>query len=249
MNHNSDDTYTTSLQLQREKHLFIGGFCLSKLDIGVLAANRSHFLHPQENLFFETLHYPKRQQDFLIGRYCAKKAVGALLQKNDFTQTRIENGIFQQPYVYHPSYQNLQITISHSDNYGAALAFSEAHPLAIDIETICIDKTKALQTQLTKAEQVLAEKLMISKISQLTVLWTIKEALSKILKCGFMVPFEILEISTMNAQDNHMISHFKNFHQYQALSFLFHNKVCSVVYPRKTDLSIDITAIQQTFKI
>ena len=249
MSDNSVDTYTTSLQLQREKHLFIGGFCLSKLDINVLTASRSLFLHPKENLFFETLLYPKRQQDFLIGRYCAKKAIGVLLQKNDFTQTCIENGIFQQPYVYHPSYQNLQISISHTDNYGAALAFSEAHPLSIDIETVCVDKTKTLQTQLTIAEQVLAEKLVISKISQLTMLWTIKEALSKILKCGFMVPFEILEISRLNAQDNYMISHFKNFHQYQALSFLLNNKVCSLVYPRKTDISIDISAIQQTLTI
>ena len=57
MSDNSVDTYTTSLQLQREKHLFIGGFCLSKLDINVLTASRSLFLHPKENLFFETLLY------------------------------------------------------------------------------------------------------------------------------------------------------------------------------------------------
>ena len=249
MNHNFDDTYATPLRLHREKHVFTGGFCLSKLNIYALTADRSLFLHPKENSFFETLLYPKRQQDFLIGRYCAKKAVSILLQKDEFTQTCIENGVFQQPYVYHPSCQNLQISISHTENYGAALAFSEAHPMAIDIETICMDKTKTFQTQLTVAEQILAEKLVISKISQLTLLWTIKEALSKILKCGFMMPFEILEIAALNAHDGYIISNFKNFHQYQALSFLFNPIVCSFVYPRKTDLAIDIAAIQKALKI
>jgi 4'-phosphopantetheinyl transferase len=77
------------------------------------------------------------------------------------------------------------------------------------------------------------------------LLWTAKEALSKVLRCGFMIPFELLEIEMFEPNNDFAISYFKNFHQYQALSFPLANTLCSLVYPKKTELSLNTIHIQK----
>jgi len=240
-------TYTTTLILEHDTTLMTAGFCLSKKIFEALKAERVNFLHSKENVYFNKLLYPKRQYSYLAGRYCAKKAISILSSENDPTLLHIQNGIFQQPIVYHPSHHNVQVSISHTNNFGTALAFSETHPMAIDIETICSNKIATVQTQLTEAEQILGRKIVASKSAQFILLWTIKEALSKILKCGFTVPFEILEIANLAPQAHFIMSHFKNFPQYQAFSFLLGDIACSLVYPKNTCLKLDTATIQQRF--
>ena len=179
----------------------------------------------------------------MIGRYCAKQALSASTHKKDLTDILIENGVFQQPIVYYPTHKNPQVSISHTDTLGAALAFPEAHPMAIDVETINTDKDNAIQTQLTNHERRLLSSLSNTMPPQL--LWTVKEALSKILKCGLMIPFELLEVEDIIQQENFCVSHFKNLQQYKALSFLLAENVCSLVYPKKTRLNLDILYIQK----
>jgi phosphopantetheinyl transferase len=240
-------TYSTSLALIRDEAVTMAGLCLSKKSFSALKIEHQDFLHPKESVYFNRLSYSKRQQSYLLGRYCAKQAMGAFLQKKDVNLICIENGIFQQPIVQYAPYHGLQISISHTDNFGAAIAFSEAHPMAIDIETIHPNKIATLQTQLTASEQTLLDEYFASKATRFTLLWTMKEALSKILKCGFMVPFEILELAAAVPQAHFIISKFKNFYQYQALSFVFANTACSLVYPKKTRLTVDVVAIHKRF--
>ncbi len=71
--------------------------------------------------------------------------------------------------------------------------------MAIDIETINSDKDDTILTQLTDNEQKLAASLLSSPSLQL--LWTIKESLSKVLKCGLTVPFELLEVESITQQE------------------------------------------------
>jgi phosphopantetheinyl transferase len=236
-------TYQTSLLLQNEEQQFSAGFCLSKAPFNELQSAYGSFLHPKEQNYFATMQYPKRQQSFLLGRYCAKVAATAFTNEDDLTKTCIENGIFQQPFVHHKNHPNLQVSISHTDILGAALIFPEAHPMAIDIETICDSKSETISTQLTKTEQEISN----AEIKTLTTLWTIKEALSKVLKCGFTVPFELLETENFNIFDSFATSHFKNFSQYQAMSFEVGDSICTLVFPKRTKFILDIPAIQQQF--
>lgn len=240
-------TYTIPLILQREDMVLQCGFCLSGKDFDALKSERHDFLHPKENNCFDSLRYPKRQHSYLLGRYCAKRAISALLSQCDYKNICIDNGIFQQPIVQHPQHSNIQVSISHTDYFGVALAFPEMHPMAIDIETIGINKISTIQTQLTANEQKLWDVAPERQAIQFTSFWTIKEALSKILRCGFMVPFEILEISTQIYYEHNMMSEFKNFFQYKALSFIFANTACSLVYPKKTQLILDVTYIKKIF--
>lgn len=240
-------TYVTSLFSRRSEGKFLKvGFCLSNADLNDLTSAYPLFLHPQERLYLNNLQHSKRQASYLLGRYCAKQALAIYyLNPMDLTSICIEHGVFQQPVVHHPSYHKVQVSISHTDTLGAAIAFAETHPMAIDIETVCARKIEALKTQLTKAELELAADNTVCLI----VLWTAKEALSKALKCGLMVDFKLLEINTLIPSGQFTISYFKHFYQYQARSFLLAGSICTLVYPRKTQLQLDISAIQQLFGI
>ena len=237
-------TYCNPLELLYKDKILRGGFCLSPLSFQDLYRAHYTFLHSKELAYFESLTYPKRQYSYLLGRYCAKNAIAAYINLHPFTEILIESGVFYYPVVTSSRESNLQVSISHTDNLGAALAFSEAYPMAIDIEKVCSSKIEIIKSQLSSAEK----KLPFSgdEASQLTLLWTLKEALSKVLKCGLTVPFEILEVESIEEKENFVTSSFKNFKQYQALSFLVDTTLCSLVYPIKTQLILDINTLQKS---
>ena len=200
-------------------------------------------MHPNEQAFLNTLQHSRRQHSYLLGRYCAKKALAIYDNRKHSTEIYITNGVFQQPIVNSSMHDNPQVSISHTTTMGAALVFPEAHPMAIDIETIDQEKRSTILTQLTKHELELIYS--VSNTLPLQLLWTIKEAVSKVLKCGLTIPFELLEVELLVQQGNLFLSYFKNFPQYKVTSFLLSDTICSIVYPRKTLLNIDFTGIKE----
>ncbi|MBP9691776.1 MAG: 4'-phosphopantetheinyl transferase superfamily protein [Alphaproteobacteria bacterium] len=244
-------TYKTLLPLQWKNLSLEAGFCLSHVSFQNLKEDPSSFLHPLEEAYFSGLSHPRRQHSYLLGRYCAKQAIKAYCNDVDLKDIAIESGIFDHPVVTYMPGSPLQVSISHTDTLGTALAFPEIHPMAIDVEAICPSKADAIKSQLSPAEQKLwfyLRKEKSDEATQLTVLWTVKEALSKALKCGLTVPFEVLEIEIIREQEGFVISTFKNFKQYQALSFCLDAHVCSIVYPIHTSFKIDVENIKKNLQ-
>lgn len=233
-------TCNLPLTLLCNTSLLTAGFCLSKPNLSYLKSACGLFLHPEEQAYFLKLLHPKRQQSYLLGRFCAKQAL-AIYTNNSPASIKIENGIFQQPVVCSAPYNNAQVSISHTDVLGAAIAFPETHPMAIDIETICPTKRETILTQLTLSEIRL---LSSDTVDNLTMLWTAKEALSKVLRCGLGISFELLEINSIIHYTNWTLCNFKHVYPYQALSFRCGGSVCSLVYPKQTQVKFDINAVQ-----
>lgn len=234
--------YATSIILERENVTFMGSLCFCNLYC-FLNTHANTFLHPKELALLANFEHEKRQQSFLLGRYTAKQAIAALKGILSLDTIIIENGVFQHPIVKHPFCNNIQVSISHTSSLGASIAFEEAHPMAIDIEMLSDDCYEVIRSRLTSNEQGL---FFSNTVIDVVSLWTAKEALSKVLRCGFMVSFEMLEIESFGQEHNFTIYYFKNFPQYKALTFQPESRsVCSIVCPRKTRLSIDVTAIQK----
>ena len=194
---------TVSLPLSlshEEDKLWKCRLCLSNIEEEELQANRQYFLHTNEQAYFSTLLYPKRQHSYLLGRHCAKKAIAAYTGFDNLTEIWIETGIFHYLVVNHPVLKNIQVSISHGDTLGAALAFPEAFPMGIDAEEICINKIGVIERQLSPAEK---KKFSINNTDGgvSMQLWTSKEALSKILKCGLAISFDLLEIDEMEEKE------------------------------------------------
>ena len=201
------------------------------------------FLHPNERDYFNYLKSEKRRFSYLTGRFAGKLAVSEYLGEIDLQAIEIRSGIFDQPIVNHYSRDTPEITISHCSDLAVALAFHSGHPMGVDIEEIDFSKTHVFKSQLTASEIAKTEKKFEDPRIGCHLVWTAKEALSKVLKCGLTVPFEILEIEEFKVlEKNSYMTSYKNFAQYKCLSWKIENHLFSITLPKKTEMSVDIPA-------
>lgn len=242
------NTYTEKLNLKRPNSYFESYLCVSNISFLDLKEKRIQFLHTKELAYFDSLRFERRQKSFLLGRYCAKQALSAFLQEPNMTEISIHHGVFEQPIVKHSGNKGAQISISHCDHCGGAIAFPEEHPMAIDLEKINPRKKDVIRTQCTPEEYKLIQSLPIPEITQLTLLWTVKESLSKVLKCGLMTPFKIFEIKDIESKTDCFFWTFRKFAQYKVISFVIGNTACSVITPKKTEVLINVKAIKKHFQ-
>lgn len=238
--------YINKFDLIRPENKYKAAICYSFFPYMTDYKETIQYLHPQERKYFNSLTFENRIRSYLMGRIVAKQAVAALIGEKNLTNIIIQSGIYTQPVVV-SSKQNIQVSITHCDDFGAGLAFPEAHPMGIDLEMINCDKRNVLEKQITRSEKELIIFSPFSCVAGLTLLWTAKEALSKVLKTGLMTPFEIFEISKIEFHDDYAICYYKNFAQYKAISFTIHRYMCSVVHPLKTKIQLDISSFKENF--
>lgn len=171
----------------------------------------------------------------MLGRFAAKQALSKIIGEQQLDCIHIASGMFNQPVVVHPKCGNLQVSITHNGCVGAAVAFSEAAPIGIDLEKIPA-KFDVLAAQMTVAEKTIIRELPYSESTSYTILWTAKEALSKILRTGVTVPFHLLEVSDLKGRHGGTLGLYTNFPQYAVYSFVLKSRVCSISYPKLTEL-------------
>jgi 4'-phosphopantetheinyl transferase len=244
----NQNIYVKKLNLIRPNESFDAGLCLCEFSMITNYEEIVCFLHQDEQKYYETLKFERRIKSYLLGRLAAKNAIASMVGDYHTAKILIHAGIFNQPIATLEDKKNIQVSISHCDDFGAAIAFPEAHPMGIDIEKINIEQNEVIERETTESEIKLIKNLPFSYAKMLTFLWTVKEALSKVLKTGLMTPFKIYEIDKIEIQHDYMLCFYKNFAQYKAISFTIGDYVCSITYPIKTDLNIDILSINKTFK-
>ncbi len=185
----------------------------------------------------------KRKLSYLLGRYAAKIAVSKLLDESDLTQIEIRFGTFEQPIVNHMSFNTPEVTISHCDGVAMAIATQAGHVMGIDIGKIEFSKTHVFKSQITENEAQKASQQFEDERIGFHMIWTAKEALSKTIKCGLTVPFDILQIDDIRptSMTNDIYeSSFKNFAQYKCLSWNLENHLLSIVLPKKSMIPVDL---------
>ena len=204
-------------------------------------------LHPKEKVVsrgFSAI----RMQTYLSGRYCAKSAIRKLKEVKNLSDILIDHGIFDFPVIEGLDLPNTKISIAHTNKAAIAITFPEKHPLGIDIEDICEERSSAVETQLTKAEKGLKASLALSKVLFNTILWTSKESLGKALKTGLMASQLIYEIKSINLNPaGFYIVEYKHFFQYKAVSFIYQSSVISLCIPKKSNL--DFTLLKRMLNL
>ena len=240
-------TYTGACILKRAEGDVKASIVFTTLPVLCDFQMAQDILHHEEMAYFQTLKFEKRRNSYLIGRYAAKQALAAFSKEKDLGKIIIQWGILNQPIVSYLYNNNIQVSITHCNEIGAAVAFPETHPMGIDIEKVNSDSRNVLENQITQREKELIRNSSCSYDRMLTVFWTVKEALSKTLKTGLTTPLSIFELSRIELNHDHAISFFENFGQYKAISFNLSSFVCSLVYPKNAEIEIDIEAIQSVF--
>lgn len=211
--------------------------CVSKPDLDSLKA--ASFLSTNEMAQANAFRFDQRRESFLLGRLAAKIAVSAFLGEPSLPRIGISPGVFGQPLVYHPSKSGAEISLSHSQGFAVALAFPREHPMALDVESIEDARAATVKSELqfSPAEQAWINSSGVEERAAHILLWTAREALSKVLKCGLNCPFEILSLAELRPQGvGRWTSHYRNFSQYTCLSWVGARRVLSITLPKATEM-------------
>jgi 4'-phosphopantetheinyl transferase len=204
-----------------------------------LSPKSGAFLHTSELSYFASLKAEKRKRDYLLGRYAAKYALAGINQTIAASQIDIRPGVFNQPVVMHTGGVQLSICITHSGRISAALAFPAGHPIGIDIEVIEPGHIEVLKGQVATDELPPATEATTLE-ERYSRVWTIKEALSKVLGCGLTVPFSVFRLSENTAwEDGVFTGGFQNFHQYRFYSIATEDFAFAIVHPGRTETVFD----------
>lgn len=229
--------YVTRLTLERADGRWLAGLCLSWIPGQRLAGEAAHWLHPEEYERFREFAYERRAHDYLRGRYAVKQAVRAMYPDLAATDIHVESGIFQQPVLSSPLSERVDVSISHTPELSAAVAFPGGHPLAIDVESVNEENREVLLSQISPDEQSrLSAVGGFSELERLTALWTAKEALSKALGCGMTTPFRLFEVSEIEAHEAYFVARFEHFMQYRAMCFRCAGVPCALLLPDRSRL-------------
>ena len=228
--------------------------CLARLSLDDLLAQTlaQPFLHPDERDYYDSLPQSPRRESYLIGRYCAKRALVGRLPNTAMDAMPVYPGVFGQPVLGSAQCAGLQISLTHCNGVGAAIAFDERQPMAIDMERVSPlaspRQTEAIKAQLTNAEIAMLD--YFGRDSQdcsgtwiWTWIWTAKEALSKVLRTGLMIPMPLLEISRAWHEGPYLLAEYVHFPQYKVMSFLWRGTVVSIVLPKRTTLRMDFDGL------
>ena len=214
--------------------------CAHESQFSDLESECGRILHRNELSYFRTLKFEKRRCTYLLGRYAGKKALSKQLNESDLTEIEIATGIFTQPVVRYPSREHAGVSISHTDSYACALSFPEEHPMGVDLEMARESKVDVMKSQILEEELKLAGRWELNQTHRATIIWTAKEALSKVVRCGMMNPFEGYAICEPERMDSSCRGRFRNFGQYKFQSWVLDSFVLTIVLPKKTQIEIGV---------
>ncbi|WP_052360696.1 4'-phosphopantetheinyl transferase family protein [Oceanobacillus manasiensis] len=231
-----------SIELARQSKIYHAYFVMGQ-NLGG-ESNLVQTLSIDELKEYNTHKYKKRMVEYSFGRYIAKKSVIHFLKNKNLNEITIGRGVFNQPVVYSSEdSKRLQVSISHVNNIAVSIVFPEEHPMGIDIEKISDDKLEALSKQLSDNEKTLLYLTNLEKSEGFTLLWTVKEAISKVMKTGLTVPLSIFSVKSIEKVNGGYISEFDQFLQYKVFSWIIDTYICSICMPRYSSFTININKV------
>ncbi|MDX6191617.1 4'-phosphopantetheinyl transferase superfamily protein [Flavobacterium sp. Fl-318] len=230
--------YEGIIRLVRENSEHIAGYTIVKKELTDLNGYLE-VLHPDEITYLNALKFNRRKSSYLLGRISAKSALGKIIPtKTVMSSFKVGFGVFQFPVIEQLSCSGFQVSITHCDAIGISIAYPEAHPIGVDIEKINPEKVDSMINMFTQQEITLTNSYLNDKASAYTLLWTVKESLSKILKTGMMIDFNYLELDSLDYKNGLYSASFKNFRQYKSFSIVLDSYIVSITCPKRTDIDL-----------
>jgi phosphopantetheinyl transferase len=167
---------------------------------------------PPNNLMTGGIRHPQRQVSRLAGRAAAKRAAKVWLKDDQTANLEVSNLPSGKPqFIFYP---DLHLSISHSGDLAAASVSSEPH--GIDLELVESRPASLTRYFFSSAEQRWIEN-STNPLTALHVLWTRKEAVSKLLGKGGQLGFRNLSVLDGDTSWNF-------------LSYTIGNYVCSLAH-------------------
>lgn len=195
------------------------------------------WLHTEEKLYYANLTAKRRQASYLLGRMAAKMALRNLSPGSSFNSINIRMGTFKDPVPCFSCDQPLQVGITHSSSMATSVAFPATHPMAIDLEDLSPQRAKVMEKHCHPREWNDLAGEDTNKTVRFTILWTAKEAISKVLRTGLTTSFKLMAVKELKKHaQNEWSGCYQHFTQYQFRSWLVENRVFTIVFPKQSTL-------------
>ncbi|KQS54436.1 hypothetical protein ASG17_12475 [Brevundimonas sp. Leaf363] len=193
-------------------------------------------LSEAETALLPALRYDRRRRTLIAGRTTAKAALARLAPGTDPLHVSVIPGVFGQPVVIGPGLEGLQVSISHAGDTTIAMAFPEACPFGVDVERVEAGHRDAMLRHTSERELERIGAFLDEDVG-LTAAWTLREALSKALRCGLTTPPLLLETTRLTLDQTGYHCAYGAFSQYDGAG-VFTGSVCaSVTAPRSVTWS------------
>ena len=161
------------------------------LESGEPEINRT--LSDEEALIVSAFKAPKRRRDWLAGRLAAKRLMSWVLAQDGtylkFSEIEVLNRPSGEPYVRLPgglTYDKQVLSLSHSKAGGVAAISQPGCLVGVDLEAVELRDRAFLELMAHDEEW---DSTMDSDLFEQTRLWTLKEAVVKLLGIGFTAAF------------------------------------------------------------
>lgn len=200
------------------------------------------FLHANERAYHDGLPAERRRRSFLLGRLAAKRAIALCPGGVKAAEVDIVSGIFSQPLVRGIVPAPVGVSITHAGEIGCAVAFPEEHPMAVDLEQIDPQNVETMTGQLTADERRSSAALALSEPARCAALWSAREALSKVLKCGMTCAAHVLETAELVALADGVAGTYRHFGQYRFRCWIWDDTVLALTLPKNSALVGDPAA-------
>jgi 4'-phosphopantetheinyl transferase len=197
------------------------------------------FLHPREFERWSGLKFPIRRRSYLLGRRAAKAALEVCFPNFSPKIIEVASGVFNQPYIGAGSPVTAEVSLTHTRHAAAAFVCPAGYPTGVDLELIDPERAFVVRSSCTPSEFEVVQSLGLSEAAASFLLWSIREALGKALRCGLAVAFENLAVESLELREGRYESHFAHFPPFKAHSWFLGDHVLSIVLPKKTTLDFE----------
>jgi 4'-phosphopantetheinyl transferase len=226
------------LRLEREGEVFPASLAFSFSQSEPSAPHS--FLHPDEELRWREMKFPLRKKSYLLGRRAAKAALGACFPSVSPRDIHVANGVYSQPYV-RSGPVCCELSLAHSQDTGVALVLPAGYPGGVDLELIDSGRSEVAASCLTATERPLLDSLGLPAPTANFLLWSVKEAIGKTLRCGLAVPFDTLAISSVEEHAGRFECLFAHFPPFKGFSWVLGDYMLTIVLPLKSSLDFSPT--------
>jgi phosphopantetheinyl transferase len=193
----------------------------------VIPQNYEELLSDKELERLRSIVSEKRRREYVLGRIITKNALSTLVGKIKHQDVSTLNETSGCPVIVNSDYA---VSISHSGGLVASLVFEKRHSFGIDVECISEKNIRA-------AAHVTSEQEPVPRNPEhLIIAWTLKEALSKALKCGFYRSFDEFSLSWFAQSSKICHCSYANHPEFFGIACLTCDYSFAVSYRRRTPL-------------
>lgn len=163
------------------------------------------WLHPNEKQVAAGFKFPKKRNDWLLGRWTAKTAVKSFLADSPdltFPEIEIRSAEDGAPEVF---FQNQRlpvfISLSHSNGVGFCTISEPGTELGCDLEKVEPRSEHFIRDYFTEKEKALVDHSPDQKEVYANLIWSAKESALKALRSGLRLDTRLVQVSFQMAGD------------------------------------------------